>query len=109
MTAVRLPTGTCYDPDDIFGVRRAMAVLTEPEREAFFEEWTVLTEECGFDVPSILAAVKCRVEAGDGGIAALDSAWTTVDGAITGYLDWHATRMRPVPRSPQERHTELHR
>jgi hypothetical protein len=92
MTAIRLPTGTSYDPDDIFGVRRAMAGLTEPQRDAFFDEWTVLTEDCSFDVPRILVAVRCRVEAADERIAALDDAWTTVDRAIAGYLDWRATR-----------------
>jgi hypothetical protein len=92
MTAIRLPTGTYYDPDDIFGVRRALGALTEPEREAFFEEWASLTEECRFDVPSIHGVVRAMVEAADGRIAALDGAWATVDRAITGYLDWRAAR-----------------
>ena len=92
MTAVRLPTGTYYDADDIFGVRRAMGALTESRREAFFEEWTSLTEECGFDVPCILEAVRCRVGTSDERITELDHAWATVDRAMTGYLDWRAAR-----------------
>ena len=92
MTAVRLPTGTYYDPDDIFGVRRALGALTEPQRDLFFDEWTVLTEQCSFDVPEIHAAVRRLVEMPGHRNPALDVAWTTVDQAITGYLDWRAAR-----------------
>jgi hypothetical protein len=92
MTAVRLPTGTSYDPDDIFGVRKALRILPEPQHDAFFDRWIALTEACNFDVPGILAAVRLQRAVSRPGAPGLDAAWSTVDEAITGYLDWRAAR-----------------
>ncbi|HZP27571.1 MAG TPA: hypothetical protein VFC99_01350 [Acidimicrobiia bacterium] len=81
-----------YDPDDIFGVRRALECLPERHHDQFFDRWIALTERCGFDVVRIHAEVRAELAAGAAGPAAFAGAWATVDDAMAGYLDWRAAR-----------------
>jgi hypothetical protein len=92
-TAVRYRTDpTTYDPDDMFGVRRALGVIPAGDHDRFFDRWISLTEDCDLDVRRIQTAVRAvraepRLDA-DG----LADAWATVDGAITAYLGWRSGR-----------------
>jgi hypothetical protein len=83
-----------YDPDDIFGVRRALVALPPAWRDEFFDRWVALTEECGFEVPRIHAAVRLEIANAQGldGAHALDDAWRTVAQAMSAYLAWRAAR-----------------
>jgi hypothetical protein len=92
-TAVRFGSGpSAYDPDDMFGVRRAVLAVAPDARDRFFDRWVQLTETCDFDLRRILEAV--REERRDR--ATEDSrfgvAWRTVDEAMTAYLGWRAVR-----------------
>jgi hypothetical protein len=83
-----------YDPDDIFGVRRALVALPPAWRDEFFDRWVALTEECGFEVPRIHAAVRLEIANAQGldGAHGLDDAWRTVAQAMSAYLAWRAAR-----------------
>jgi hypothetical protein len=83
-----------YDPDDIFGVRRALVALPAAWRDEFFDRWVAITEECGLDVPRIHAAVRLEIARAQGldGARGLDDAWRTVAQAMSAYLAWRAAR-----------------
>jgi hypothetical protein len=83
-----------YDPDDIFGVRRALAALPPTLRDEFFDRWVALTEECGLEVSRIHAAVRLEMAGALVGVGAhgLDEAWRTVAQAMSAYLAWRAAR-----------------
>jgi hypothetical protein len=81
---------SAYDPDDMFGVRRALAVLPTEAHDRFFDRWVVLTEDADYDVRRIHAAV--RVERAAPASDGLGPAWVTVDDAITAYLGWRSAR-----------------
>ena len=81
-----------YDPDDMFGIRRALLALPETARDRFFDRWIVLTELAEFDVVRIHAAVGTELAAQADPAGVLARAWTTVEGAMAGYLDWRARR-----------------
>jgi len=92
-----LAARTAYDPDDIFGVRRALGALSAARRDEFFDQWVALTESCGYEVPRIHDAVRARVtdpEATRGATGAdpLSDAWRTVGSAMSAYLEWRGTR-----------------
>jgi hypothetical protein len=92
LAAIQLDFATAYDPNDFFGVRRALAALPEGRRDEFFERWIELTEECNFEVPRILVGVRCVAVAdrGTAGREDLGRAWVTIGNAIAGYLAWRA-------------------
>jgi hypothetical protein len=52
----------------------------------------VLTELAEFDVVRIHAAVGTELAAQADPAGVLARAWTTVEGAMAGYLDWRARR-----------------
>jgi hypothetical protein len=93
-----------YDPDDIFGVRRALVALPPARRDEFFDRWVALTEECGLEVSRIHAAVRLEIANAQGldgagaqgldgaGAQGLDGAWSTVAQAMSAYLAWRAAR-----------------
>jgi hypothetical protein len=81
-----------YDPDDMFGIRRALLALPETARDRFFDRWIVLTELAEFDVVRIHAAVGTELAAQADPAEVLARAWATVEGAMAGYLDWRARR-----------------
>ena len=93
--SLSLGARTSYDPDDIFGVRRALDALPAARRDEFFDQWVALTEGCEFEVPRIHDAVRARIadpSAAAGGADPLHGAWRTVGGAMSAYLEWRATR-----------------
>jgi hypothetical protein len=92
VAAVQLEYATTYDPNDFFGVRRALSTLPEARRDEFFERWIVLTEECLFEVPRMLAHVRREAIAdrATAGREDLGRAWITIGNAIAGYLAWRA-------------------
>jgi hypothetical protein len=82
---------TVYDPDDMFGVRRALGAVTPAARDRFFDRWVELTEACDLDLRRIHAAV--RRERGDASLDdELGAAWRMVDEAMAAYLGWRAVR-----------------
>jgi hypothetical protein len=81
-----------YDPDDMFGIRRALLALPETARDRVFDRWIVLTELAEVDVVRIHAAVGTELAAQSDPAAVLARAWATVEGAMAGYLDWRARR-----------------
>jgi hypothetical protein len=94
VATLSLDAHSAYDPDDIFGVRRALVGLPEHRRDEFFDRWVELTEGCEFEVPRIHAAVRhelASVPAGAGN-EALHAAWATVGSAMSAYLAWRAER-----------------
>jgi hypothetical protein len=94
VTTLSLDAQAAYDPDDIFGVRRALVGLPVYRRDEFFDRWVELTESCEFEVPRIHAAVRLElasVPAG-AGAEALQAAWATVGTAMSAYLEWRAAR-----------------
>ncbi len=92
MAAVQLEYATAYDPNDFFGVRRALSSLPEARRDEFFERWITLTEDCRFEVPRILVDVRREAiaERATPGREDLGRAWVTIGNAIAGYLAWRA-------------------
>ena len=94
-TATAVPFGSgpsAYDPDDMFGVRRALGVVTASERDRFFDRWVDITECCEFDVRRIHTVVRQERLAAGTDAARFAMAWATVDEAMTAYLGWRAVR-----------------
>jgi hypothetical protein len=92
VATVQLDLATVYDPNDFFGVRRALAGLPEHRRDEFFDRWIALTEECLFEVPRILAGVRweAATDRATAGLEDLGRSWVTIGNAIAGYLAWRA-------------------
>ena len=82
-----------FDPDDIFGVRRALVTLPEHRWDDFFSTWGTLAETCDLDPrrmqvsAALEATTAARREPVD---AALANAWQTVSDAMRSYLEWKA-------------------
>jgi hypothetical protein len=92
-TAVRFGSGpSAYDPDDMFGVRRALGVVAAGDGDRFFDRWVEITECCKFDVRRIHTVVRQERCAADTDAARFAAAWATVDEAMTAYLGWRALR-----------------
>ena len=96
MAALDFQVTAAYDPDDMFGLRRALAVLPERRHDEFFDRWTALSEQCGYELHRLRGAVAD--EAGilrtrpDRTGRELGAAWSVVADAMAGYLDWRAGR-----------------
>jgi len=78
------------DRDDIFGVRRALAILPEDKWDAFLQRWAQLGDRCEYDLALIRADVA--EEADECRDALMAAAWGTVAGAMTSYLAWRSHR-----------------
>jgi hypothetical protein len=92
-TAVRFGSGpSAYDPDDMFGVRRALGIVGAGDRDRFFDRWVEITEGCDFDVRRIHTVVRQERVAAGTDPARFAKAWATVDEAMTAYLGWRALR-----------------
>ena len=87
--------GPNVDLDDMFGLRRASSMLPEPSRDAFFERWAELVQECRYDLRllSIAATREARAPARSPGIT---RAWATVACSLQRYVEW---RFEPPPSS----------
>jgi hypothetical protein len=78
-----------FDPEDIFGVRRALRSLPEDLWDDFLAEWAELGERMDCDVDAVRQAARdeARAEARSGR-ERLRSAWSTVASAMGAYLEW---------------------
>jgi hypothetical protein len=83
-----------FDPDDMFGVRRAWALVPEGQWEAFLARWIDLTENCGYDVPSIEVMAVAEADRWRRTDPAVSQAWLTISLAMKQYLVWRVTRRR---------------
>ena len=84
-----------YDADDMFGLRRAFAVLPPSCWERFVLEWCWLTEVAEFDVAALDAAVRRQARRGAGhdrGPDPLAVAWRIVAEATGRYAAWREAR-----------------
>ena len=81
-----------FDPEDIFGVRRALASLPEGLRDEFLAAWVELGERTDCDVEAIQRAARdaARTRARDGSDP-METAWSTVASAMDAYLEWRVT------------------
>lgn len=78
-----------FDPEDIFGLRRALRALPDELHAEFIERWVELGELTNCDVEGFRrgareAARRCALS----GKERMRSAWTTVAGAMGAYLQW---------------------
>ena len=78
-----------FDPEDIFGLRRALRGLPEELHADFIERWVELGELTGCDVEAVRrgareTARRCALS----GTERMRTAWTTVAGAMGAYLEW---------------------
>jgi|GEM_PF-6863627 len=82
-----------FDPDDMFGVRRALRTLPEHLWDDFFSTWGKFADAADLDLVRMQASaareatVAAGCDTGDGGLA---NAWQTVADAMNSYLDWKA-------------------
>jgi hypothetical protein len=86
-----LETGR-VDRNDIFGVRRALDALQEPHRQSFLHRWSIIGDQCEYDVNLIRTAVVREARATRRRDPDLAAAWTTVSSAMAAYLAWRSAR-----------------
>jgi hypothetical protein len=79
-----------FDREDIFGVRRAWALLPEREWDSFLARWTEIGERCDYDIESIRAGALAEAAGARGIDDAVAQAWSTISAAMTAYLAWRA-------------------
>jgi hypothetical protein len=87
-----------FDPDDIFGVRRALDTLPEHRWDDFFSTWGQLAETCELDPRRMQASAarEATTAAGsDPADAGLANAWQTVSDAMRSYLEWKTAPPAP--------------
>jgi hypothetical protein len=87
---VLLDDHSMVDLDDMFGVRRALALLPERLHDVFIDNWRALTEAHPGNVVAIRAAVARRATRpfADGVSDPCAAAWKLVSDAMTNYLAW---------------------
>ncbi len=83
-----------FDPNDIFGLRRALALLPETEWDGFIARWSEIGERCDYDLVSIRADVEDEAEAQRELEARHARAWAVVSAAMRAYFVWRAA-VRP--------------
>jgi hypothetical protein len=78
-----------FDPEDIFGVRRALRGLPDHLQDDFLAAWVELAERAACDVQAVRRAAhdSARACARDGRDR-MGSAWRTVHEAMSAYLEW---------------------
>ena len=81
------------DRNDIFGVRRVLDSLPEPQREAFLQRWSIIGDQCEYDVNLIRTAAVREARATRRRDPELAAAWTTVSAAMAAYLAWRSSRI----------------
>jgi hypothetical protein len=91
-----------FDCDDIFGFRRAWALLPSGERYGFLERWTEIGETCDYNVPAIAAQAVAEAERVWRVNPAVALAWWMVSAAMSAYLDWRNSP-RPADLERQAR------
>ena len=90
-----------FDPEDIFGLRRALQCLPEESRDVFLARWVELGERTDCNIEAIYAGVRETVreyallEGGD----RMGAAWSIVASAMGAYLEWRATTSPTSSRS----------
>ena len=77
-----------FDRDDIFGVRRAWALLSEDRLDTFLAQWVSITETCGYDIPAIEALAAFEAQHWQGIDSSVSQAWWTISAAMGAYLAW---------------------
>jgi hypothetical protein len=82
-----------FDPDDIFGLRRALRNLPPELRDEFVARWVELSErtDCNVEAFRSEARAAARVCGHVNGGDRMSTAWSTVASAIGAYLEWRAT------------------
>jgi hypothetical protein len=80
------------DRDDIFGLRRALATLPEPDRDRFLQRWSEMADRCEYDVNLVRTIVVREARDCRGRDPVLADAWTTVGAAMAAYLAWRSRR-----------------
>ena len=90
-----------FDPEDIFGLRRALQGLPGESRDVFLARWVELGERTDCNIEAIYAGVRETVreyallEGGD----RMGAAWSIVASAMGAYLEWRATTSPTSSRS----------
>jgi hypothetical protein len=79
-----------FDPNDIFGLRRALELLPETEWDRFIARWSEIGECCDYDLVSIRADVEDEAEALRDRDSAHGRAWAVVSVAMRAYFVWRA-------------------
>ena len=81
-----------FDPEDIFGVRRALRDLPDQLQDDFLAAWVELAERASCDVQMVQRAARELASAcARDGRYRMGSAWCTVHDAMTAYLEWRAS------------------
>jgi hypothetical protein len=98
MTAGAVPG---FDPEDLFGLRRALHGLPEELCDGFLARWVELGERTDCDIEAICAGVRenvrqCSLVEREAGLGA---AWSTVASAMGAYLEWRALHCRTTSLS----------
>jgi hypothetical protein len=78
------------DLDDMFGLRRALAMLPERLHDAFVERWVQLGGRCDYDVHALSVETRNESDHWRRREPALASAWATVAIAMSRYVAWRS-------------------
>jgi hypothetical protein len=78
------------DLDDMFGLRRALAVLPERLHDAFVQRWVQLGGRCDYDVRALSVETRNESDHWRRREPALASAWATVAVAMSRYVAWRS-------------------
>jgi hypothetical protein len=87
----RLEANVGFDPEDMFGLRRALRDLPDELRDDFIAHWVELGELSDCDVEAVRrgareAARDCALQ----GMDRMRAAWSTVARAMDAYVAWRA-------------------
>jgi hypothetical protein len=82
------------DLDDVFGLRRALAMLPDAHRDLFIQQWSQIAARCEYDVNLVRTAVVRQAREYRFRDPELGDAWTTVGAAMGAYLAWRSDRSR---------------